>query len=172
MRSSHQFGQIEFHDIQFVPGQLHGEYRFALGGVGQVDKEYLVKAALADQLRRKRIHVVAGGSHKNRRLAVLHPAEEGTQQPGTHPCIHRRRIGTASGKNFFQFVNPQHGRRQLFGDDEHLADVLFGFSHEFVIDRRGVKFHQGQLPFAGDGAGAHAFATSLHPEDNHPPRRL
>ena len=66
-----------------------------------------------------------------------------------------------------QFVDPENAGRESFGDLKDFLDALFGFAYVFVVDGSGIELHQGKLPFAGDGASAHALAAPLDAEDDH-----
>ena len=117
-------------------------------------------------------HVVAGGRHEHRGFAVLHPGKEGGEDARRNSGIDRRRIRPASGKDFFQFVDPENAWRQSFGDAKYFLDSLFGFADVLVEDGGGIELDQRKFPFSGNGAGAHALAAALHSKDDGPARRL
>ena len=54
----------------------------------------------------------------------------------------------------------------MLGHSKHLVDVLFRLAHKLVIDGGSIELHQRQPPLAGHGARAHAFAASLHAQNN------
>ena len=60
--------------------QMNAENGAALGDVGKINKEQFIKAALADQFRRKRIHIIGSGGNEDRRGAVLQPGEKRAQK--------------------------------------------------------------------------------------------
>ena len=70
------------------------------------------------------------------------------EQSRRHACIRRSRIRPASGKDFLQFVDPQHAGRETFGDSENFLDALLGLTNVFVVDCGRIELHQRQLPFA------------------------
>ena len=49
-----------------------------------------------------------------------------------------------------------------------LAQILFGFTNVFVVERGEIEPQQGQAPDAGDGFGGQAFTAALHPQQHHP----
>ncbi len=164
--------KIKLGRIPFPPCQMNRKNLLALGLIRQVDEKQFVEAPFANQFRRQDGDVVAGGGHEHRSFAILHPGKKGGQNARGNAGIDRRRIRPASGKDFFQFVNPEHAGRKTFGDAKHFLNSLLGLADVLVEDGGSIELHQRQLPLSGNGASAHALAAALHSENDYSSRRL
>ena len=96
------------------------EYRRARGIVRQVDEKDLVEASLANQLRRQTGDVVGGGDYENPRPLLREPGQESAEYPARSAAV-----TVAVGERLFDFVDPQHTRRERFSRCERLPQVLF-----------------------------------------------
>ena len=78
-----------------------------IGGVGQVDEEDLVEAALAQQLRRQRLDVVGGGDQEDAALALGHPGEQRAQHAPRHAAV---AVAVAGARPFsISSIHSTHG---------------------------------------------------------------
>src|SRR5438477_10074795 len=151
---------------------MNSKYLFALRSVRQVNEEQLIETAFANQLRRQRRNIVAGRGYEYRGLAVLHPGKKGCQDARGDSCIYRSRIWSASGKDLFQFINPEYAGCKSFGDAKHFLNSFFSLSDVLVENSCGIEFNQRQVPLTGNGPSTHALATTLHAKNYHSSRRL
>src|SRR5580704_10143396 len=101
----HDLGEVQVLGILLAQRQVDAQDRLALGGVGQVDEEDLVEAALAQQLRRQRGEVVGRRDDEYVRALLLQPREEGAEQAPAEPAVG---VAVAAGRDaLLDLVDPQ-----------------------------------------------------------------
>src|SRR5262249_54917335 len=129
--------------------------------VWQIDEENFVEAALAEHLRRKGGDVVRSGGKKHAGFAVLHPGKKGGEKRLRETSVGGT-AGTRRSEGFFDFVDPENDGRHFLRKVESLAQFLFAFADEFVVERASVEASKFEAPFARDGFCGEALTAALN----------
>ncbi|MNV10506.1 hypothetical protein D3C71_1010350 [compost metagenome] len=154
--------QREVVGIELAPAQVQAQQLDPGVGIGQVDEEDLVEAALAQQLGRQLVDLVGGGHDEHRALALGQPGQQVAQDAPRHPAI----LATA-GQALLDLVDPQHARGQLLGRGQRLAQVLLGLAVVLVIQAAKVQPQQRHPEAGRRGLGQHRLAAALHAQQQH-----
>ena len=124
----------------------------ALQLVGQIDEEHFIEPSFAQELGREFGNIVGGRHHEHRFFLFLHPAQERAEHPGGSAAI----SGTtrlAAGETLFDFIDPQHTRRDGLGGLDDGSQVGFRLADDAAEDTAHVESEQWQAERAGRGFG-------------------
>ena len=140
---------------------MQREKRLTHAGVGKIDEKDFIEAAFAEHFWRKRGNIVGSSSEENAGFAVLHPSEQRGEKAlrETGVSVAGR---TGRGERLFDFVNPENDGGHFLREFEALAEFLFAFADEFVVESAGIEASEFETPFAGDSFCGEAFAAALH----------
>ena len=114
VRGHGQGVEVELRRVAVAFGQVDAPDVGAFAGVGQVDEEDLVEAALAHQLGRQLADVVGRGDDEDRRLLLLQPGDEAAEDAGRRAGV-ADVAGADAGEALLDLVDPQHHRRDALG---------------------------------------------------------
>ena len=105
--------------------------------IRQIDEEQFVESALAQEFCRQLRHVISCRDDENRRLAVLKPGKKRAENTACGAAI--RAAGTfRAAEPLFEFVDPEHTRRDRLCGCNHRTHVAFALAHQAGEQLAGV----------------------------------
>src|SRR5690606_11100419 len=141
--------------------QMHLKDLAPLALARQVDKEDLVEAALAQNLRRQRLNRVSRGGDEHRRLLLLHPRQDGRKDAGARAGVpHEAR--PQPGEALVQLVDEQHTGGHRLGNADHLARLGLALADKPAHQPPHVEAQQRKLPQAGRRLRRERLARALN----------
>jgi hypothetical protein len=155
--------EVELVGVAISFGQMDGKDFATFGGGGEVDEKDFVESSFPEQFGGQLGDVVGGGDHEYGRVLFGEPGEERAEDTGGGAVVGCAG-GLGAGKGLVDFINPEHGGSDRFGDSDGAADVFFGRADEAAEHAAHVEAQERELPQVGDCFGAEAFAATLNTE--------
>ncbi len=134
--------EVEGIGVAAAFGEVDAEDVAAFLGGGEVDEEDFVEASLAEQFRGQFGDIVGGGDDEDGGGFFGEPGEEGAEDTGGGAAVGGAGAAGA-GEGFVDFVDPEDGGGDGFGDGDGTADVFLGGSDEGAEHAAHVEAEEG-----------------------------
>ena len=139
---------------------MDGKDFFPFFLIGQGHIENFIETAFPQQFRRHTGNIICRSHDEGLTVFFLQPRKERPEQTGCHVCC--AAAATDSGKGFFQFIDPEHTRRNGFGQANGLAHIGFRFTDVFAHEAAHIEAQQRNTEELGRRLGIERFAASGH----------